>query len=180
MYLVPIYILIIVGAWYAWRRDPSYSTRNTLKALAALALMIAGVVGAIQLIFRLTQSNPALSAILIMVTVLVGVLGFSIVAIRIRSGAVAPLPPTVTIGDTHRRKIRRLAKVAGLVILVLLASAAIAPPWRLGLLVISGFTFFLFAIVLFPLYFQARMLDRGLASPAQSDGESSAASMRDS
>jgi len=169
MYLMPIYILIVAWAWHAWRRSPAYSTRGTVKVLAALALMIAGVAGAIELILRRTQSNPVLGVILIMLPVLVGVVGFSIVAIRISSGTVAALRTTVTIGDTHRRKIRRLAEVAGLVILFLLAFAGIVPAWRLGLLIISGFVLFFSGVVLLPLYFQARMFDRSLAPSARSE-----------
>jgi hypothetical protein len=166
LYLVPIFLLIIAGSWHAWRHNPSYSTRTTLKYLGAAAVMVAAVLGASVVIFSHTQqSSPGLGVVLMMIMVFFGVAGFTMTVIRINTGAATHLPPSVPIGDTHRRRVRRWAERAGLALLFLLASAAMAPAGReQGLLVMGGFALFLGAIILFPLYYQARLFDRNLAA----------------
>jgi hypothetical protein len=47
VYLVIFALLSAVGAWIAWRRNPLYSTRSTLRSASVVLLAIAAVIGVI-------------------------------------------------------------------------------------------------------------------------------------
>ena len=162
-YRLPIFLLMIAAVWHAWRRNPTCSAKATVQFLGALVLMTAAVVGVNLWIFKRIPNSPGLGAVLMIATVLAGVLGFTIIVIRMSSGTATPLRAGLPIEDIHRHKIRRWAEHAALVMLFLLSPAAIVPAWRLGRLIISGFVLFILTVILIPLYYQAGRLDRGLA-----------------
>lgn len=63
MYMLLFCALTVAGSWVAWRRNPMYSTRSTLRMLAAVLLMIAGMVGVIVATFNVAIKQPQAAAL---------------------------------------------------------------------------------------------------------------------
>jgi hypothetical protein len=159
-----------VGAWMAWRRNPAYSARSTLRTVGvsavAAALMFCLVFAAAD--FSTRQPAPVAIAVMALVVVFATLMMILIVQ-RASTPKMArlttSLPPAATIVNLHRRRAYRWFKGAAAAVLVSAIAAAIIPgdakfvPLIFGALVLA-----MSAILLPVMYLSARTLDLSLSS----------------
>jgi hypothetical protein len=54
MWMAALALLSVVGAWHAWRRNPAYTNRSTLRLVGVTALSIIALVLLIMTAVKLT------------------------------------------------------------------------------------------------------------------------------
>lgn len=161
-------LLMMFSAWAAWRRNPMYSTRSTLRAVIVIVLAVAGVVAMMVAAVKLSiNRSPTVAGIVIGSTIVFGTLAliFIIQAATVpKESKPASLPHSVHLVTNNRRKIVRWLKVLG-VLVVLFALAGLFPG-AAGIisLTLGGFVLFL-AVILVPVaYVNLRGLDQSLTA----------------
>src|ERR1700691_5893759 len=76
MWMVALALLSVVGAWHAWRRNPAYSNRSTLRLVGVTALCIIALILVIMAAVNLTiHRSPAVAMGTMFAVVVVGALG---------------------------------------------------------------------------------------------------------
>ena len=95
---------LIAGAWAAWRRNPLYSARSTLRSAAIVLLGIAGLIVLIVATVNLTVNrSPVVAGSAMAAVILVGTLGliFLIQAVTVpKQSRPAALPHSVKLVTT--------------------------------------------------------------------------------
>jgi hypothetical protein len=159
-----------VGAWYAWRRNPSYSTKSTLRLLLILALSIGGVV---LLIVGAVKFSEHRSMTFTMVTLAVTIVFSTLAMIFIIQAASTPksaqlstsLPASSIVLHVFRRRMLRQLKVFGILLAACALPALIVPgPVRYVSLSMGGMVLFLACILVPLMYWTARKFDRALTN----------------
>jgi hypothetical protein len=161
-------ILLMISAWGAWRRNPLYSTRSTLRSAAIVLLAIAGVIVLIVATVNLTANRSvavvgsAMAAVTIIGTL---ALIFIIQAVTVpKESHPAALPHSVKLVTVNRRKMYKWVKVFAILIAIFALGALVPGATMIISLTLGGMTLFL-AIILIPiLYFTSRGLDQSLTA----------------
>jgi hypothetical protein len=158
-------LIFAVASWSAWRRNPMYSRRLTLRLLAVIVFGVAGVFAAVIAAGELTQhSSGPVTAAAIGGTCFVSGLAFVWLIVQFTIPS-PPLPAGTQLATLNRAKlipwVQRFGwAAAGVAILALvLPGPAKAIAYAVGglLLVLAGFS-------LFTVYAVALHLDRSLTS----------------
>jgi hypothetical protein len=136
--MAAIALLSVVGAWHAWRRNPAYSNRSTLRLVGVTALCIT----ALGMIFIIQYASTPKSARL-----------------------TTTLPPSAKLVHVHRQKVYRLAKFFAIVLALLAMLAILIPGAARGAVLAVGAIALLLALVLLPvMYVTNRNFDRSLTA----------------
>jgi hypothetical protein len=158
------------GAWYAWRRNPSYSAKSTLRLLVILALSIAAMV---LLIVGAVKFSEHRSTSVVVVTMAVTIVFSTLAMIFIIQAASTPksaqlttsLPASSVVLHVFRRRILRQLKVFAILLAACALPALIIPgPVRYVFLALGGMVLFLACILVPLMYWSARKFDRALTS----------------
>jgi hypothetical protein len=170
MYAVVLALFSMVGAWVAWRRNPSYTARSTIRTVLVAALAIAGLIGVIVLAVNFSMNRSAPVAYATMATVIV--VG-SLAMIFILQAASTPkdaklataLPASAKILHVHRQKVYHWSKVFAVIIAVCGVLALLIPgDAKYVPLTFGGMALLLAAILLPVLYSTTRTADRSLTA----------------
>jgi hypothetical protein len=157
---------LMFSAWAAWRRNPLYSKRATLRAAVVVLLAIAGAIVLIIAVVNLTAgASPVVFGCVMAVTIIVATLGliFIIQAVSVpKESKPAALPHSVKLVTTNRRKIYTWLKVLAILVVIFALGALIPGPTRYVSLTLGGMTLFLAIIMLPILYVTSRSLDQSL------------------
>ena len=159
-------ILMMTSAWAAWRRNPLYSSRSTLRAAVIATLGIAGVIALIIAAVNLTSGKSETVFFSTMAAVLVfGTLAliFLIMAVTVpKESKPAALPGSVRLVSINRRKVYKWFKLFAALIAAFAMGGLMPGAARYIFLTLGGLTLFLAVILLPVLYFVNRGLDKSL------------------
>jgi hypothetical protein len=159
-------IFLMLGAWTAWRRNPMYSARSTLRAAVIILLAIAGLIALIVATVNFTiNRSPVVAGGALAAVIIVGALSmiFLIQAVTVpRESKPAALPHSVKLVTTNRRKIYTWLKVFAILIGVFALGGLIPGAARYISLTLGGFTLLLAIILLPVLYVTSRGFDQSL------------------
>jgi hypothetical protein len=76
MWMAAIALLSVIGAWHAWRRNPAYSNRSTLRLVGVTALCITALILVIVTAVQLTiHRSEAVAMGTMFAVVVIGALG---------------------------------------------------------------------------------------------------------
>jgi hypothetical protein len=163
-------LMAIAASWVAWRHNPLYSTRSTLRMLVALVLLIAAAIFVIVEAINLTSGRSEgvqLGAMFGVIVVLTLAMIFSIQALSVPKTArlTTTLPSSAKVLSVFRQSFYRWTQ--GL--LVFMAACAVLC-WVLPgaakfvVLALAGMTLLVGLILLPVLYVMDRRLDRSLTA----------------
>lgn len=166
MYLVLFSLLTVVGASAAWRSNPLYSTRSTLKFLAVLALAIAAVIGLVIAAVNLTiGKSPIIAFTTLGVAIVVGTLTLIFIIMGLTNPRPAAIPPSTPLVRFHRQKTYKwFPRLAIFSVVFVLCEFLLAGTARDILGVLGGMTIFLGLVLLPTYYFSSRIADRSLTA----------------
>jgi hypothetical protein len=163
-------LMAIAGSWAAWRHNPLYSPRSTLRMLVALMLLIAAAVFVIVETVNLTNGRSAgmqLGVMFGVVVVLTLTMIFSIQAVTVPKTArlAATLPPSAKVLSIFRQSFYKWTRIflvfmAGCAVLCLLLPGAA----KFVVLALAGVSLLVGLILLPVLYVMDRRLDRSLTA----------------
>jgi hypothetical protein len=161
-------ILLMFGAWGAWRRNPTYSARTSLRAIAVAILGIAGAISLIIATVNLTANRSpavigsALAAVIVFVTL--GLI-FLIQAVSVpRESKPTSVPHSIKLVTNNRRKMYVWVKVFAILLGIFAIVALVPGTARIVALTIGGMTLFIAIILLPVLYATSRGLDQSLTA----------------
>ena len=162
-------ILFLFSAWAAWRRNPLYSRRSTLRALLVVLLAIVGAITLIVAVVKLTEGRSmavSLSAIGVVIVVDTLALIFIITAFTTpQESKPASLPHATHLVTTNRAKVYKWVKVFAIIIGACLVPGLLIPQdIRFVFLTIAAMTAFLAIILLPVLYWTNRGMDQSLTA----------------
>jgi hypothetical protein len=162
-------VIFLFSAWGAWRHNPLYSRRSTLRTIAVVLLAIAGAIALIVAVVNLTAGKSeavifsAMGAVIVVDT-------FALILI-IQTFTVpkeskpTSLPHATKLVTTNRHKVIKWVKVFAIIILVFAIPGLLIPgDVRFAPLTIAGFTAFLAIIFLPIIYWTNRSLDQSLTA----------------
>jgi hypothetical protein len=159
-------IFLMMGAWAAWRRNPLYSKRSTLRAAGISLLAIGGVILLIVATVNLTMNrSPVVAGIALAAVIIFGTLAliFIITAVSTpKESKPAALPHSVKLVTNNRRKMYIWVKVFAILLGIFAMIALIPGTARIVALTIGGMTLFLAIILLPVLYWTSRTADKSL------------------
>ena len=161
-------IFMMTGAWAAWRRNPLYSTRSTLRSAAIALLAIAGVIVLIVATVNLTANRSvAVAASALAAVIVFGTLAliFIIQAVSVpKESKPASVPHSVRLVTNNRRKVYTWLKVFAILIVAFALGGLIPGVARYVSLTLGGLTLFLAIILLPVLYVTNRGFDQSLTA----------------
>jgi hypothetical protein len=165
MYMVPFCLLLVISGWVAWRNNPLFSARSTLRFLLGFSLTLTAVIGAIYQAAKFTTGHSQAAGFTMMgITVFVSTVAFIWVIILLSTPKTVPLPPNTKMLDLNRRRVSRFAARAGWVLLALtILIIVLHGTARILLGTLGGFFAFLGLILWFTAYITARHADRCLS-----------------
>ena len=166
MYLMGFCLLAVVSGWVAWRNNPMFSVRSTLRFLLAVGLVLAAFIGVMVEVSQYVVAHPGpVAYVALGATVVLGTIAFIWVIIVASTPKSAPLPKTAKMLDPNRKKVwmwgkRFLWTVLALAVLgaVLRGTAQILVGTFGGLFVFLG------VVLVFTGYVAARQADRWLSA----------------
>jgi hypothetical protein len=170
MYMVPFILLSMAGAWIAWRRNPLYSTRSTLRSAVVVLLSVAAIIGLIVAAVNFTMNkSPVVAGITLAVVIIFGALSLIFIIQAVTTPEAARLetvlPPSAKLVHFHRQKIYKWVKflviliaICGILGIVIPGDAKYAP------LTIGGLALLLAAVLLPVAYVTARRFDVSLTA----------------
>jgi hypothetical protein len=166
MYQAIFALLTAVGAWLAWRSNPLYSTKATLRFVAGVGATIAAFVAAIVAVTDAVQNRPMIAqAAALAATVLVGTLAFIWVIIVLSSRRIPPLPAGAKPVYLHRAKVGWWARRLVIALVAFGIAAAVLPgDARIIVSMLGGLLAFLGVVMLFGGYIAADRMDKCLAA----------------
>jgi hypothetical protein len=159
-----------VGAWMAWRRNPAYSARSTLRMIGLSAVAVALMFCLVFAAADFSTRQPAPVAITVMALVVVfGTLMMILIVHRASTPKAArlttSLPPAATVVHVHRRRAYHWFKIAAAAVLVSAIAAAIIPGSAKFVPLIGGALVLGMGAIMLPvMYISARTLDLSLSS----------------
>lgn len=166
MYLVFFSLLTVVGAWAAWRSNPLYSTRSTIKFLAVLALAIAAVIGLVIAAVNLTiGKSPIIAFTTLGAAIVVGTLTLIFIIMGLTNPRPATMPSSTPLVRFHRQKTYKwFPRLAIFSALFVLCEFLLTGTARDIIGVLGGMTIFLGLILLPTYYLASRIADRSLTA----------------
>jgi hypothetical protein len=168
MYAAVLALIGVIGAWLAWRRNPSYSARSTLRLLAVVALSVTALIGVLVAAVHYTANR---SAPLVFTTLFAVIIVATLAMIFIIQSVSTPkaaklttaLPASAKIVHVHREPVYRWAKYfAVLLAMCALLGLLIPGEAKYAVLSVAAITLLLAAILLPVMYVNARAFDRSL------------------
>jgi hypothetical protein len=166
MFLAIFVLLMVAGSWTAWRRNPMYSTRSTVRGIIAYLLMVAALIGGLVGVIELTSKRSpevAMTALFSFIAVATVAMIWGIM--KLSTPKVPAIPSSVETVHFYRRKIRVWVKRLGWSLLVLGVLALVLPgEAKVAVGVIAGMLLFLGLVMLFAGYFAAFNQDRALTA----------------
>jgi hypothetical protein len=161
-------MLLIVGAWSAWRRSPMYSRRSTLHAAFIILLAVAGGVGLIVATVQLTiNRSPVVAGSAMAVAIVVSTLSmiFFIQAATVpKESKPAALPHSAKLVNVNRWKVFKWAKVFAVLLAFFGLGGLLPGAAAIVSLTLGGLTLLLAAILLPVYYVTTRGLDQSLTA----------------
>jgi hypothetical protein len=169
MFQLVFAVVFLFSAWAAWRRNPLYSRRSTLRSIAVVLLTIAGATALIIAAVNLTEGKSAavvFTAMGVVIVVDTLALIFIIQTFTVPQGSKpTSLPHATKLVTTNRVKVYKWVKVFAIIILALAVPGLLIPgDVRFVPLTIAGFTAFLAIILLPVLYWTNRGFDQSLTA----------------
>lgn len=161
-------LLSAVGAWMAWRRNPLYTTRSSLRTVVYVLLSIAAlgglIVGAVNLVIH---RSPVVAGVTIGVVVIFGTLALIFIIQSVSTPKDAQLatvlPPSAKMVHVHREKVYKWAKVFAVAVVILGILAVVLPGNGPYVIYALGSIVLLLGAVMLPVgYFNALKFDRSL------------------
>ena len=170
MFTVVIALFSAVGAWLAWRRNPMYSAKSSVRMLGATALSIAAlvfvIVGAVHLISNLSPA-VAMGTMLAVVVVCAWAMIFIIQAVSTTKDAklATALPPSATLVHFHRQKVYPWVKFL-LIFIAACGVLGLVIPGDAKFIVLSfgGMAVFVGVVLVPVMYVNARKFDISLTA----------------
>jgi hypothetical protein len=170
MWMAALALLSVVGAWHAWRRNPAYSNRSTLRLVGVTALSIIALILVIAAAVKLTiHRSEAVALGTMFAVVVIGALGMIFIIQYASTPKAARLttavPASATLVHVYRRKVYKLAKFFA-ILLALCGVLALLIPGEAKFAVLAvGAVALLLALVLLPvMYVTNRNFDRALTA----------------
>ena len=170
MFQVLFALISAVGAWVAWRRNPLYSTRSSLRSALFVLLAVAAVIGIIVVAVNLTiHRSPTVVFSTMAAVIVFGTLSLIFIIQAVATPQAGKLttavPPSAKLVHIHRQEIYPWAKFFAC-LLVFLGILAIMIPGnaKYAVLAFGGIAVLLAAILLPVMYVTARNFDRSLTA----------------
>ena len=166
MYMVPFFLMAILSAWVAWRNNPMFSARSTLRFFLAVGLMLAVVIAVMfQAANYSTQHQGPVGFTLLGAAIIFGAVAMIWVVMVVSTPKSAPLPASVNIVHVYRKKLRVWIK-RYLCFVVVLGLLEVVLPQIPQIIVgtIGGVFALLGLVMLFAGYLSARQMDRWLSA----------------
>jgi uncharacterized membrane protein HdeD (DUF308 family) len=160
----------MAGAWVAWRRNPTYSTRSTLQAAVFVLLSVAAVIGMIVAAVNLTMNkSPIVVGITMALVIVFGALSLIFIIQAVTTPKAAKLetvlPPSAKLVHFHRQKIYKWVKFLAIFIVVCGVLWVVIPGKASYAALSLGGLALLLASVLLPVgYVTARQFDVSLTA----------------
>jgi hypothetical protein len=166
MYMIPFCLMAVLSAWVAWRNNPLFSARSTIRFLLTVGLMLAVVIAAI---FKAadysTEHQGPVGFTLIGAVILFGTIAMIWVVIAVSTPKSAPLPASANILHVHRAKLWVWGKRYVWTVLALLLLELVLPETpQIIVGTIGGLFVFLGIVLLFTAYISARQMDHWLSA----------------
>jgi hypothetical protein len=159
-------ICLMMGAWAAWRRNPLYSARSTLRAAAVIVLAIAGLIVLIVATVNLTSGRSlAVMGSAMAAVIVFGTLGMIFLITTVttpKESRPAALPHSAKLVTDNRRKMVKWVKVFAVLIAIFALGGLVPGTVRIVSLVFGGMTLFLALILLPVAYWTSRTADQSL------------------
>lgn len=168
--MLPVLFALIsaAGAWMAWRRNPLYSARSSLRTVVYVLLSVAAVIGLIVGAVNLViHRSPVVAGVTLGAVIIFGALALIFIIQSVSTPGEAKLatalPTSATLVHIHRQKVYKWAKVFAIAV-VILGILAIALPGNGPYVIYAiGSIVLLLGAVLLPVgYFNALKFDRSL------------------
>jgi hypothetical protein len=166
MYLLGFCLLAVVSGWVAWRNNPMFSVRSTLRFLLAVGLMLAVFIGVMIQVSQYSVTHPGPVAYMaIGATVVFGTIAFIWVIIVASTPKSAPLPKTAKMLTPNRQKVWKWAKRFLWTVLALaVLEAVLRGTAQIVVGTFGGMFVFVGIVLLFTGYVSARQMDRWLSA----------------
>jgi intracellular septation protein A len=170
MFPVLFALLMGIGAWMAWRRNPLYSTRSSLRSAAFVLLAVAAVIGIIVGAVNLTiHRSPAVAFSTMAAVIVFGTLSLIFIIQAVTTPPAGKLatevPPAAKLVHIHRQKVYKWAKFfAGLLVFLGILALMIPGNPRYAVFAFGSIALLLAVILLPVMYFNARNFDRSLTA----------------
>jgi hypothetical protein len=168
VYMVPFILLSMAGAWIAWRRNPLYSTRSTLRSAVVVLLSVTAIIGLIVAAVDLTvHKSPAVVGTTMAAVIVFGALSLIFIIQAVSTPKAARLetvlPPLAVLVHFHRKKIYKWVKFFVIFIAACGFLGIVIPgDAKYAALVIGGLALLLATILLPVAYITARRFDVSL------------------
>ena len=165
MYMVPFCLLLVLSGWIAWRNNPLFSARRTLRFFLGFGLMLTVVIGAIYQAAKFTSNHSQTAGFTMMgITVLFSTIFMIWTIILLSTPKTAPLPPNTKMLYLNRRRVARFAERASWITVAYAIITAIVPGTaRIILATFGSLWLFLGLVLWFTAYITARHADRCLS-----------------
>jgi hypothetical protein len=159
-------LIYTVGAWSAWRKNPMYSARLTLRLVTVIVLGVAALVAAAVTAVKFTADSPAaVTAAAIGGVCFFGGLAFIWLIIQFSIPAPPPLPAGTKLVNINRVKLLPWARRLGWATAVIAVLAVAVPGYaKFAVYVVGGMLIVLGIVMLFSAYIVAQHFDRSLTS----------------
>jgi|SRR3984957_8564276 len=170
MWMAALALLSVVGAWHAWRRNPAYSNRSTLRLVGVTALSIIALILVIAAAVKLTiHRSEAVALGTMFAVVVIGALGMIFIIQYASTPKAARLttavPASATLVHVYRRKVYKLAKFFAILLALCGVLALLIPGEAKFAALAVGAVALLMALVLLPvMYVTNRNFDRALTA----------------
>jgi hypothetical protein len=166
MFMVLFMLLTVVSAWVAWRNNPMFSARSTLRFLLAVGLMLTVVIGVIIKTAEYSTGHPGVPAFLMLgAGIVFGAIAMIWVVVVVSTPPTAPLPASVNVLNVYRKKLWVWVKRYSVFVLVLgLLEIALPEIPRIIVGTVGGIFAFLGIVLIFTGYLSARQMDRWLSA----------------
>src|SRR5450631_579397 len=170
MWMAAVALLTVVGAWHAWRRNPAYSNRSTLRLVGVTALSIIALILVIVSAVKLTiHRSEAVVMGTMFAVVVIGALGMIFMIQYASTPKSARLttavPASATFVHVYRRKVYKLAKFFAVLLALCGVLALLIPGDAKYAALAMGAIALLLALVLLPvMYVTNRNFDRSLTA----------------
>ena len=168
MYSLIFAIILLIGAWTAWRHSPTYSVRSTLRAAVVILLAVAGLGALIATTVHFTMNrSPIVMGSVMALVIIAGSLSmiFFIQAATVpKESKPAALPHDTKLVNVNRLQVYKWLRVFAVLVAVFTFGALLPGAARIVSLTLGGFTLLLAIILLPVLYFNTRGLDQSLTA----------------
>jgi hypothetical protein len=166
--LALISLLLVLGAWRAWRRSPIYSFKTNCQLAGVFLAMVAAIATvALEINGGHAGRSPAAKIAILIPAILLVLTGSIAATFRITDGPLPHLPRGVSVYRIHRRRLFPWIRGTTILLVILTATSLLAPTaWRGLPLALGALVLLLATSILYPLYLKARRFDRGMTALA--------------